>query len=357
MSTIGKWRCELKTTGFESDSQQVRSCTTLLRKGKANLRKKLLLKMVSSEKFCIQWNDFESHISTAFRDLRGDERFFDVTLAFDDGQLQAHKVILSACSSFFSRVLHRIIHEHPLLYLKGVKKAQLVSVLDFMYLGEVNVAQDELTSFLSVAGELQVKGLTEANNSSACKPDNHSISSRAANECLRLAVPPSLSKPVQKSTPPVPVPTYSQQEQDTGLNHLLNIKEEEPASLMPLESQNHSGIATDPNGFEFDEGSRDVGRDYDTRMVEVNMSAAEGNEEMEALVQSYLERSVDELTGRLQWLCRQCGKSHQNFGNLRDHIEAKHIEGPRLVCQLCLKSFKSSASLRMHKRRFHRGEY
>ena len=171
--------------------------------------------MVSSEKFCIQWNDFESHISTAFRDLRGDESFFDVTLAFDDGQLQAHKVILSACSSFFSRVLHRIIHEHPLLYLKGVKKADLISVLDFMYLGEVNVAEDELSSFLSVAGELQVKGLTRVNNSQACKPDNHSISSRAANECLRLAVPPSLSKPVQKSTPPVPVPTYSQQEQDT----------------------------------------------------------------------------------------------------------------------------------------------
>ena len=316
--------------------------------------------MVSSEKFCIQWNDFESHISTAFRDLRGDESFFDVTLAFDDGQLQAHKVILSACSSFFSRVLHRIIHEHPLLYLKGVKKADLISVLDFMYLGEVNVAEDELSSFLSVAGELQVKGLTRVNNSQACKPDNHSLSSSpaecqkvlipAADQCLRLGA--SLSKPVEKPPSPLPAPTYSQ-EQDNRLNHLLNIKEEEPASPIPLESREHSGLATDPNGYEFDEGSHN----YETRMMEVNMSAAEANEEMEALVQSYLERSVDELTGRLHWLCRQCGKSHQNFGNLRDHIEAKHIEGPRLVCQLCLKSFKSSASLRMHKRRFHKGEY
>ena len=328
------------------------------------LKKELLLRMVSSEKFCIQWNDFESHISTAFRDLRGDKSFFDVTLAFDDGQLQAHKVILSACSSFFNRVLHRIIHEHPLLYLKGVKKADLVSVLDFMYLGEVNVAQESLSSFLSVAGDLQVKGLTQANSSPACKTNNTSLTSQGdsqkvrslnltppANECPRLGRP--LSK---QSAPSLPVPTYSgEQHNDNRLNHLLNIKEEEPAS--PLETQDHSSIVTDQNEFEFDGRNLNVGRNYDTRMMEVNMSAAEGNEEMEALVQSYLERSVDELTGRLHWLCRQCGKSHQNYGNLRDHIEAKHIEGPRLVCQLCLKSFKSSASLRMHKRRFHKGDY
>ena len=332
------------------------NCTTLLRKGKANLRVELLLEMVSSEHFCIQWNGFESHISTAFRDLRGDKSFFDVTLAFDDGQLQAHKVILSACSSFFSSVLHKIIHEHPLLYLKGVKKADLVSVLDFMYLGEVNVEQDKLTSFLSVAGDLQVKGLTQANNLSACKPENTSLSSQPDHQkVLRLGS----SLPVQKSAHSVPVPTYSQEQNsgDNGLNHLLNIKEEEPASPIPLETRDHSTIVSDLNGYEFDEGNCDVGREYDTRMMEVNMSASEGNEEMEALVQSYLERSVDELTGRLHWLCRQCGKSHQNYGNLRDHIEAKHIEGPRLVCRLCLKSFKSSASLRMHKRRFHKGEY
>jgi hypothetical protein len=45
--------------------------------------------------------------------------------------------------------------------MKGVKYADLVSVLDFMYHGEVNVAQEELNSFLAVAEDLQVKGLTQ----------------------------------------------------------------------------------------------------------------------------------------------------------------------------------------------------
>merc|ERR1712004_734418 len=56
---------------------------------------------MASEKFCLRWNDFESNISVAFRELREEKDFFDVTLACDDSQVQAHKVILSACSPFF----------------------------------------------------------------------------------------------------------------------------------------------------------------------------------------------------------------------------------------------------------------
>jgi BTB/POZ domain len=98
----------------------------------------------------------------AFRELRQDKDFFDVTLSCDDEQqLQAHKVILSACSPFFRNILRRNPHQHPLLYLKGVKYTDLQSVLNFMYHGEVNVAQDELNSFLAVAEDLRVKGLTQ----------------------------------------------------------------------------------------------------------------------------------------------------------------------------------------------------
>merc|ERR1711979_16561 len=116
---------------------------------------------MGSEKFCLRWNDFENNISTAFRELREDKDFFDVTLACDDEQIQAHKVILAACSTFFRTVLRRNRHEHPLLYLKGVKYIDLVAVLNFMYHGEVNVSQEELNSFLAIAEELKVKGLTQ----------------------------------------------------------------------------------------------------------------------------------------------------------------------------------------------------
>jgi len=48
----------------------------------------------------------------------------------------------------------------PLIYLRGIKYEDLQSILDFMYFGEVNIAQEKLNSFLAVAEELRVKGLS-----------------------------------------------------------------------------------------------------------------------------------------------------------------------------------------------------
>ena len=56
--------------------------------------------MGSSEDFCLRWNSFESNISGSFQELREDSEFFDVTFCCDNGIdiVQAHKVILAACS-------------------------------------------------------------------------------------------------------------------------------------------------------------------------------------------------------------------------------------------------------------------
>ena len=58
----------------------------------------------SDEKLCLQWNDFQTNLSSAFRDLRDDKEFTDVTLACEDGQqMEAHKIILAASSPFFEK--------------------------------------------------------------------------------------------------------------------------------------------------------------------------------------------------------------------------------------------------------------
>ncbi len=131
--------------------------------------------MGSSDKFCLRWNDFESNVSSSFARLRDDADFFDVTLASeDDRQIRAHRVILAACSPFFRRVLRANPHERPLLYLKGVRHSQLVSVLDFMYHGEVSVAQDDLNAFLAAAEDLSVKGLTTGQGGQAASSSSSS---------------------------------------------------------------------------------------------------------------------------------------------------------------------------------------
>ena len=86
----------------------------------------------TSEKFCLRWNDFEKNISTSFRELKDDEDFFDVTLVCEQSQVKAHKVVLSACSTFFRIILKTNPHQHPLLYLKGISMEDMTSVLTFM---------------------------------------------------------------------------------------------------------------------------------------------------------------------------------------------------------------------------------
>ena len=119
--------------------------------------------MGSSDKFCLRWNSFESNISSSFQELRNDSEFFDVTLCCDNGVdiVQAHKVILAACSPFFRKILsHQKSQPNPLLYLKGICLEDLQAALEFMYHGEVNLSQDSLNNFLAVAAELAIKGLS-----------------------------------------------------------------------------------------------------------------------------------------------------------------------------------------------------
>jgi hypothetical protein len=87
--------------------------------------------------------------------LRRDPDFSDVTQ-----QIEAHKIILTAGSPFFRRVLKGNKHSHPMIYMRGLKAKELEAIVDFMYLGEANVCQEDLEAFLTLGVELQLKGLT-----------------------------------------------------------------------------------------------------------------------------------------------------------------------------------------------------
>ena len=113
-----------------------------------------------SEKLCLQWNDFKDNAIDSLGSLKDDKDFLDVTLASEDGrQIEAHKVILAVSSPFFQNLLKKNKHPHPLIYIRGVKSDDLLAIVDFLYCGEANVFQENLNYFLTIADELQLKGL------------------------------------------------------------------------------------------------------------------------------------------------------------------------------------------------------
>lgn len=60
--------------------------------------------MADDQQFCLRWNNFQANITSQFETLRDDEDFTDVTIACEGQRLQAHKVVLSACSPFFKEL-------------------------------------------------------------------------------------------------------------------------------------------------------------------------------------------------------------------------------------------------------------
>ena len=112
------------------------------------------------EKFTLMWKDFQSSVAESFRLLRHEKDYFGVTLVSDDQiQISAHKLILSACSSFFKTILKQNSHAHPLIYITSVSSADLGCILDYIYNGEVAIYQDQLDSFLDLAKKFKVEGL------------------------------------------------------------------------------------------------------------------------------------------------------------------------------------------------------
>merc|ERR1712129_330174 len=88
--------------------------------------------------------------------------FSDVTLVSDDDKhMKANKVILAASSSVFRNIIKSNKHPYPVIFLRGFKSCYLEYLLDFIYLGEVKVPQEDLKEFLDSAEDLKIKGLTE----------------------------------------------------------------------------------------------------------------------------------------------------------------------------------------------------
>jgi len=297
---------------------------------------------MSSEKFCLKWNDFEANISGAFKELRDDKDFFDVTLACDDDQINAHKVILSACSPFFRNILRRNPHQHPLLYMKGVSFANLQSVLNFMYHGEVNVAQDDLNNFLSVAEDLRVKGLTQGNQGGS------SSSSRQVKSQPEPTKPRTQEREIKK-------PVINRPTEDDDIQEVVSVKSEPPPSQQ--EYQDPAGQAGQLQQYEaeiqYEEGYEDYGQ-YDT--VGVVMDGAQGHDASKGEE----NLTFDNYIGRMEkeYFCEICQIfKHKSKHTVRTHVESRHFPNTfSYKCQICDQSCSSRKALENHMQKHRKNE-
>ncbi|XP_033608142.1 protein bric-a-brac 2 isoform X9 [Cryptotermes secundus] len=128
--------------------------------------------LASSQQFCVKWNSYSSNLQNVFPRLLTSEHFVDITLACEGQMIKCHKVVLSACSTYFENLLVHNPCQHPIIFMKDMKHWEVQALVDFMYKGEVNVSQEELNSLLVAAEALQIRGLCGSDQSSTGKQQN-----------------------------------------------------------------------------------------------------------------------------------------------------------------------------------------
>merc|ERR1712096_269860 len=316
------------------------------------------------EKFCLRWNDFEKNISSSFRELRDDKDFFDVTLACDENQLQAHKVILSACSPFFRSVLKKNPHQHPLLYLKGVKYEEILLVLNFMYHGEVNVAQDELNSFLSVAEDLQVKGLSQSHTKET-RTNHHSPNVKRFQD-HELSPVSSLPNP-RPIKQPRPKTTYDQHQQPPTSSEKFQARREIQEITPQIKTEAPVVLDCDEDPVNTDEivetsdyHAEHDGYEYDQSYQDQNMMYQSGEMDMGQMGDNtqdpygHIKQHVLKIPNETGFSCSLCGKKCRDMYLMREHIEALHDMSPGYICNVCSQQCKSHRGLKEHMKRYHK---
>ena len=121
----------------------------------------------------LSWAGFSARSSQTLREIWKDKDFTDVTLVTEDGtQILAHQVILSAGSDLLKRSGFMLLkntlqtnknqgEERPPLFLSGLKGSLVTSLVEFIYLGECSVSEEDLDQFFKTGTDLGVQGIDE----------------------------------------------------------------------------------------------------------------------------------------------------------------------------------------------------
>lgn len=276
------------------------------------------------EQLSLSWDLHSENRTSSLSTLWREEAFLDVTIICDDDQIDAHKLMLSAASPLFQKILLRNqnLAGRPLLYLKGTRKKDMQTLLNFIYEGEATVQKDDVEDFMQLANSLDVKGLV------ADKSERRNIQSQLKE--IKDTVDHQVMDGIEWNE--------SSSEQ---VNYPLND--------MHLRDETYSDdIRDDNNAIEFPDESI-TSTPMKCEVIwndDKKTSVGSATEEYDKVVEEMICKSG---SGTKAYSCKKCSYSGSK-NHLREHV-GKHIEGFSFPCNFCGKTFGSKKNLRMHSSR------
>jgi len=273
---------------------------------------------MNSDNYKLSRNDFQNSSSNAFKLLKQDTDFLDVTLACEDGKiLKAHKVVLSSFSSVFQNILKNNPHAHPLIYLTGVQQMDIQHILDFIYLGEATVDKVDIERFMDLAEKFRINGLVdykEHNDVKSFLKINPTKDKRLAGE-----VTSAFCKQEQIDNQMTDEMLGDEEEIENEMNVVAEVAEDQFSGLD--EAQEIFGVE------EIDDQTKTK---QETKRKARN--SLDGN--------------------KRKFNCNECDYIATQSGSLKIHVMAKH-QGIRFPCQVCDYKGTTKGNTNMHMKNKH----
>ena len=259
-------------------------------------------------------NDFSSNVHKSFQNLRKEEDFFDITLVGDDFKhVTAHKLVLLASSEYFKKIFSnnkKYFQSHALICLEGLNQSDLNNILDYIYHGEIQLYQHELSRFLAIAERLKLDGVV-------------GVEQQDRQDDVKEEVILEENIEAPKNDLLVPESEVEKQNCQDAFSEEIIMEENVVEEVL----QNDLFVPES----EVVENTEDVQSSNSQSLEEFDM----------------IEDSFTKIAPRY-FKCKYCDKSYENVGHIRDHVE-NHVERDSLLCKFCDKKFSSWKSLRQHR--------
>jgi len=281
----------------------------------------------------LKWNEYQNVAVNAFSGIfNNNQRFTDVTLASEDGELvKAHKIILSSSSAVFEKMLSVNTDKHLLLYLRGCTMSDLEYLLHFIYLGEVEDERFHVERFLQITRDFEIRGVQN------CVKEVHPIS--------------SVSHKRQPKTTSYHTSFIKEETDkiDIDMEKILAFQDAD-FKISPYERKRQSVTASISNQ-DLDQSEKleqtDLSIDNVTSIARIRKLSMNNKEEAfngnETRKKSNVFKTHD---------CEVCGKQLASYGSLFNHRKTFH-EGITYPCDFCGYKAGQAARLKIHKQKYH----
>lgn len=319
--------------------------------------------MSGSQLVCIKRS--EHSLSSIFEEMYINERLVDVTLSCCDGQLQAHRLVLAACSSYFSNLFDKLANpfHFPVVVIKDMQIEDLRLIVEFMYKGQLTVSQEKLMTLAKCAEGLQINGLSNY-DSLVTNPVDASISSRSLNQRSKRGKKTHLiqnqlifSRVYQQSrndsldTQSSPQPDKLLEQSMISGESIDNVQQlsyqgNDPTSSRNINNQQQQTISPTSHSLQIQELSgldnQQQQQQQLTNQLQVlsHSLAANRSSITQVSINSHPggQSSQQQNRARLH-PCQICWKSFREKANLKRHLQVHSIDRVIYACPDCNKTF------------------